>query len=77
MIIATADPPSRVDELFGCLVIDYDVMLDEESDPIEVIMDFEFGLQTEVNAQPDGLLRKREIKTAIARRLVAQRQRCT
>ena len=39
----------------ACLIIDYGVMLDEESDPIEVILSFEFGLQTAVNTYENNL----------------------
>jgi hypothetical protein len=39
----------------ACLIIDYGVMLDEVSEPIEVILDFEFGLQTAVNTHKINL----------------------
>ena len=34
----------------ACLIIDYGVMLDEDSDPIEVILDYEFGNRSKHSA---------------------------
>ncbi len=34
----------------ACLIIDYGVMLDEDSDPIEVILDYEFGIRRKHSA---------------------------